>query len=358
MANGLLVLMNRLALVESTERCQLRRVKRTSISAKNADAVLAKELAHGLLLPPGCSPQGRRSTIGVHQPSLSPAEKMGTDREGIQDQLQQRSPRFRLSVHTAFALLQAALLRDVPAKDDTADDTAVCVAYRCPAEVYQPLVHVCEPNQHVYRMDPGQLFPMQDTLERTLLDREWLPLLVAREKLTVTLWECLRGIHCPPKRVDALSRRIQQGDLPLAVVNHDSVGHGLQDRFKLAGACCRLQLSLPQCRDVVGDEHRPFDLPLRIVERRGIRDQYAFMPLRIAQVGFHRTDRLPSQRPRHEKVTGGERFIRAGASVGRGRNIRLCAKLVISEQLVCRRIELDASARRLIDRGRIGKSLD
>src|SRR5947209_13716124 len=350
MANGLLVLMNRLALVESTERCQLHRLKRTSISAKNADAVLAKELAHGLLLSPGCTPYGRRGTIGEHQPSITPADKIDTDREGIQDQLQQRSTRFRLSVHTAFALLQAALLRDVPAKDDTADEAAVCVMYRCPAEVHQPLVSVCEANQHVYRMDAGQLFPMQDTLERPLLDREWLPLLIAWEKPTATLWECLRGVNCPLKRMDALSHRIPQDDLPLAVVNHDHVGHGLQDRFKLAGTCCRLQLSLPQCRDVVGDEHRSFDLPLRIVERRGIRDQNALIPLRIAQVGFHCTDRLPSQRPRHEKVTGGERFIRTGASVGRGRNVRLCAKLVISEQLVCRRIELNASARRIIDR--------
>src|SRR5437868_8632677 len=161
MANGLLVLMNRLALVESTERCQLRRFERTSISAKNADAVLAKELAHGLLLSPGCTPYGRRSTIGEHQPSITPADKMDTDREGIQDQLQQRSTRFRLSVHTAFALLQAALLRDVPAKDDTADEAAVCVTYRCPAEVHQPLVSACEANQHVYRMDTGQLFPMR-----------------------------------------------------------------------------------------------------------------------------------------------------------------------------------------------------
>ncbi len=273
--------------------------------------------------------------------------------------MQQRSPRLRLSVHTAFALLQAALLRDVPAKDDTADEAAVCVMYRCPAEVHQPLVSVCEANQHVYRMDTGQLFPMQDTLERPLLDREWLPLLIAREKLTATLWECLRGVHCPPKRMDALSRRIQQGDLPLAVVNHDSVGHGLQDRFKLAGTCCRLQLSLPQCRDVVGNEHRPFDLPLRIVERRGIRDQNAFMPLRIAQVGFHRTDRLPSQRPRHgRKVPGGERFARAGASIGRGRDIHLRARRVMSEQLVCRTVQPDTSARRIMDRERIGKSLD
>src|SRR5438105_8944212 len=359
MANGLLVLMNRLALVECSQRCQLRRFERTSISAKNADAVLANELAHGLLLSPGCTPYGRRSTIGEHQLSITPADKMDTDREGIQDQLQQRSPRFRLSVHTAFALLQAALLRDVPAKDDTTDEAAVCVAYRCPAEVHQPLVSVCEANQHVYRMDTGQLFPMQDTLERPLLDREWLPLLIAREKLTVTLWECLRGIHCPPKRVDALSRRIQQGDLPRAVVNHNSVGHGLQDRFKLAGMCCRLQLSLPQCRDVVGNEHRPFDLPLRIVERRGIRDQNMFMSLRIAQVGFHRTDRLPSQRPRHgRKVPGGERFARASASIGRGRDIHLRARRVMSEQLVCRTVQPDTSARRIMDRERIGKSLD
>src|SRR6266700_1047608 len=332
MANVLVVLMNRLALVESTEGCQLRRFERTSISAKNADAVLAKELAHGLLLSPGCTPYGRRSTIGEHQLSIMPADKMDTDREGIQDQLQQRSPRFRLSVHTAFALLQAALLRDVPAKDDTADEAAVCVAYRCPAEVHQPLVSVCEANQHVYRMDTGQLFPMQDTLERPLLDREWLPLLIAREKLTTTLWECLRVVNCPPKRMDALSRRIQQGDLPLAVVNHDSVGHGLQDRF---------------------------NLPLRIVERRGIRDQNMFMPLRIAQVGFHRTDRLPSQRPRHgRRVPGGERFARAGASIGRGRDIHLRARRVMSEQLVCRTVEPDTSARRIMDRERIGKSLD
>src|SRR5438874_10099398 len=239
MANGLLVLMNRLALVESTERWQLRWLKRTSISAKNADAVLAKELAHGLLLPPGCSPQGRRSTIGEHQPSITPADKIGTDREGIQDQLQQRSPRLRLSVHTAFALLQAALHRDVPAKHDTANDAPVCVAYRCPAEVHQPLVSVCEPNQHVYRMDTGQLFPTQDTLERPLLDWKWLPLLIAREKLHATLWERLRGVHCPPKRVDALSCGIQQGDLPLAVMHRVSVGHGIPDRFKLSGSCCR-----------------------------------------------------------------------------------------------------------------------
>src|SRR6266704_3715038 len=234
MANGLLVLMNRLALVESTEGCQPRRFERTSISAKNADAVLAKELAHGLLLSPGCTPYGRRSTIGEHQLSIMPADKMDTDREGIQDQLQQRSPRFRLSVHTAFALLQAALLRDVPAKDDTADEAAVCVAYRCPAEVHQPLVSACEVHQHVYRMDSGQLFPMQDTLDRPLLDREWLPLLIAWEELIATLWERLRRITCPLKWVDALSRRIPQDDPPLAVVNNDHVGQGLQDRFQLA----------------------------------------------------------------------------------------------------------------------------
>src|SRR5437764_10823840 len=111
-------------------------------------------------------------------------------------------------------------------------------------------------------MDAGQLFPTQDTLERPLLDREWLPLLIARKKLTATLWECLRSVYCPPKRVDTLSRCIQQDDLPLAVVNHDSVSYGLQDRFKLASVCCRFQLSPPQCRDIVGDEHRPFDLPL------------------------------------------------------------------------------------------------
>src|SRR2546421_57313 len=273
MANGLLVLMNRLALVESTERCQLRRFERTSISAKNADAVLAKELAHGLLLSPGCTPYGRRSTIGEHQLSITPADKMDTDREGIQDQLQQRSTRFRLSVHTAFALLQAALLRDVPAKEDTADEAAVCVTYRCLAEVHQPLVSVCEANPHVYRMATGQLFPMQDTLERPLLDREWLP--------------------------------------------------------------------------------------LRIVERRGIRDQNMFMSLRIAQVGFHRTDRLPSQRPRHgRKVPGGERFARVSTSIRRGRDIHLRARRVMSEQLVCRTVQPDASARRIMDRERIGKSLD
>jgi hypothetical protein len=37
---------------------------------------------------------------------------------------------------------------------------------------------VCEANQHVYRMDSRQLFPMQDTLDRPLLDREWLSLLI------------------------------------------------------------------------------------------------------------------------------------------------------------------------------------
>jgi len=247
MANGLLMLMNRLALVESTERRQLRRLKRTSISAKNADAVLSKELAHGLLLSPGCTPQGRRSTIGEHQLSITPSDKVGTDREGIQDQLQQGTSRFRLGVQTAFALLQAAALRDVPAKYDAADDAAVCVAYRCPAEVHQPLVSAREVNQHVYRMDSGHFFPMQDTLDRPLLDREWLPLLIAWEELTATLWECLRRITCPLKRVDVLSRRIPQDDLPLAVVNNDHVGHGLQDRFQLAGACCRLQFSLSQC---------------------------------------------------------------------------------------------------------------
>src|SRR5437667_10634759 len=101
MANGLLVLMNRLALVESSERCQLRRFERTSISAKNADAVLAKELAHGLALSPGCAPHARRGTIGEHQLSITPADKIGTDREGIQGQLKQRSPRPRLGVHRA-----------------------------------------------------------------------------------------------------------------------------------------------------------------------------------------------------------------------------------------------------------------
>jgi hypothetical protein len=114
-ANGLLMLKNRLAMVERSEGCKLRILKRTSISAKNADTVLSQELAHGLLLSPGCTPHSCRSTIGEHQLSITPVDEIDTDRQGIQDQLQQCSTRLRLGVQTAFALLQAATLRDVPA---------------------------------------------------------------------------------------------------------------------------------------------------------------------------------------------------------------------------------------------------
>ena len=130
MANGLLMLKNRLAPVECSQRCKLHRLERSPITVENADAVLSEELAHGLVLSPGCAPQGPRGTIGKHQLSITAADKIGTDREGIQDQLQQGTPRLRLGVQTAFALLQAALLRDVPAKRDAADDAAVCTPRR------------------------------------------------------------------------------------------------------------------------------------------------------------------------------------------------------------------------------------
>src|SRR5437868_10818448 len=102
MANDLLVLVHRLAMLDGPYRCQLLGGKRSSIHGEEVDVVLLQKLVHRLPSMPHGAPHRRSSSIGQDQPRVRPTDQVDTAGQLIEDRLEQSPPGLGLSMHTSF----------------------------------------------------------------------------------------------------------------------------------------------------------------------------------------------------------------------------------------------------------------
>src|SRR5579864_5429706 len=88
-ANGFLVLAHSLSLLNSTQGYPLRRPKGLTSGAVQPDLLLGYKCLHGLVIEPGCTPQGFGRMVSQHKACILASDQIDADGQFIENQLKQ-----------------------------------------------------------------------------------------------------------------------------------------------------------------------------------------------------------------------------------------------------------------------------